>query len=942
MCLLSPKAAAALLRCADAVSPEVGAATCAGIDREAGLRAGLGLDDAALWLDRLAEHTRQPHFAMLAGRYLVEEALDWKPRRRVGDRFRPPARGLALFLHRVTQLQVGGTFHLVRQDAPFSAIVALETRGRPLSTCLQNYWLGILEAFPTPWQQPYARVAPTPVSAPAAHAVTDDTLSRCHRTAFELNWSAAPQSMRVFSLACSTAIGVVLAVATWYGAAGLGLGVRATLAVGPALTFAWLVYTCCGLLGRLATSDALSEQQRASLVKAMEEVRQRFDESQRLSALLREYLDSSAQQTVFPYADGRDSGLTGDTVGGVRPGTRTIELGSWIRSLVEEVRHRYLAPPGLIHFRQPAEPVWVRGDADQLRYVAKFVLRQLTEKGPDALDIELEVSLQGCAVLIDVAVQPSRMLAPSERAKLRTDGWTTLAAVPLPKTSSLNNEIVNPDLTRAYLESCGGKLIGPETRTARGQGCVGFRVELRRGAAPERPASPPGVAPLSAGDAPQERERQVSVEMSIEEIRAATAKQSVPSDALESPRLSALAAERLQDAAETLFESVSVLVVAPEQRLRRLIRRTLEGRFHVKTCHDADTALSVAAQIFPDVMVVDMSHPALVHSELPARFAAMGARFSRSPVVALTEEAQLAGSLEYLQSGIGDVLRIPFHPEELHLRVRGLVRAKLWERQLFLAYRDLEGQKAEIEEDLELARSFQQSLLGDQARWKRLGIAVRYEPMLAVGGDLVDVGERAAGAVRIFVADATDHGVQAALRTASIASFYRRVTWGSSRGPARVMQQLNREMLLFGGPQMTCSAACIELERHGERTLIRVSAAGDVGLALASAAGKSRMLPLKAGLPLGILEESSYAEVTFDLDDAGYLTIFSDGLIEQPNAAGVTFLEGRMPAALNAMARVADVDESVSILSAHLEAFRGVLPARDDVVIVAATLAKGR
>ncbi len=936
---LSPKAVTALLRCADAVSPDAAEANYWNIDPACGLKSGLGLDHAALWLDHLAEHTRHPHFAALAGRHLVETALEWKPRQRMGDRFKPPTRGLEAFLQRVNRLQIGGIFRLVSRDGPFSAVVVLEVQAGALPACLHEYWIGMLEAFPAFWQLPYARV--TSASVPRQQK---GGASPQPQLGFAVTWSAEPQSTRLFSRACASAMGVVLALAIWFSADGLDTGVRAALALVPAGMLAWLVATCCVLLGRLSVSDTINAQQRVSLVRAMDEVRRRFDESERFAALLRERLDETAVPVRALDRAGSIDILAPKSPGEDSTNARAypIDLGAWIRALVDEVRHRCLVPPGLVHFRLPPEPVWARVDADRLRYIAKFVLRQIIQDAPDELDIQLELSLQGCAVIVDIEVQPAPSSTRAMRGEARADGWTTLGALPVSKTSSLSNELVNPELAQAYMRNFGGQIFGPERRPKHGYECLGFRIELRRHDAPVAPGLLQGAQPALDGERAARREGQESVEMSLDEIRALTDKQEVPSAGAESPQLSALAAERLQDVAESLLQSVSVLVVAPDQRLRRLIRRTLEQHFHVKTCHDAEAALDVASQMFPDLMVVDMSRPSLIQSQLLPRFAALGARFARSPVVALTEEDHLASSLEYLRSGSGDVLRIPFHPEELVLRVRGLVRAKLWERQLFLAYRDLEAQKAEIEEDLALARSFQRSLLGDQARWKQLGVAVRYEPMLAVGGDLVDVGDRGSGAVRLFVADATDHGVQAALRTASIASFYRRVTRGGTKGPARVMQQLNREMLLFGGAQMTCSAACIELERSGARTMIRVSAAGDVGLALACAAGQSRPLPLRAGLPLGILEEAVYVEVAFDVEDAGYLTVFSDGLTEQPNAQDVTFLEARMPAALDAMARAEDAQQAVAVLSAHFEAFRGVTPPRDDVVIVAAQLAKGR
>src|SRR6185436_18140879 len=138
----------------------------------------------------------------------------------------------------------------------------------------------------------------------------------------------------------------------------------------------------------------------------------------------------------------------------------------------------------------------------------------------------------------------------------------------------------------------------------------------------------------------------------------------------------------------------------------------------------------------------------------------------------------------------------------------------------------LEQRDAEVREDLEEARAFQQLILPAMPSDSRLEFAALYHPTAEVGGDIYDVFELEPGHIRVFMADARGHGVQAALRTILLRSDYERVR-RDREGPGTVLAQLNQRIVArYPGMHLQCTAACVDVfpdPRGGAR--IRYAAA---------------------------------------------------------------------------------------------------------------------
>src|ERR1700712_924714 len=117
---------------------------------------------------------------------------------------------------------------------------------------------------------------------------------------------------------------------------------------------------------------------------------------------------------------------------------------------------------------------------------------------------------------------------------------------------------------------------------------------------------------------------------------------------------------------------VRALVVDDEPTLAELLSMALRYEsWDVRTAHDGLTALRVARDFKPDVVVLDVMLPDLDGLEVLRR---LHADFPSLPVLFLTAKDSVEDRIAGLTAGGDDYVTKPFSLEELVARLRGLMR----------------------------------------------------------------------------------------------------------------------------------------------------------------------------------------------------------------------------------------------------------------------------
>ena len=266
------------------------------------------------------------------------------------------------------------------------------------------------------------------------------------------------------------------------------------------------------------------------------------------------------------------------------------------------------------------------------------------------------------------------------------------------------------------------------------------------------------------------------------------------------------------------------------------------------------------------------------------------------------------------------------------LTFRDVTQLKRIEAELAATWRKLEEKDALLTADLTEAQTFQQRILPTNLAVPGVDMEVIYRPLGLVGGDLYDFHVMEDGRLRLFVADATGHGVQAALATMVIKSEYESAKRAQS--DAEVLAGLNdRVAARYRDCKMlfTAVSATVDLAKG----VLSCAVGGHPPPLVRSGSGVSaQWRELEgAGAFLGWMPAVTFADVTTPFAPGDALHLFSDGAIEQTNTAHEQFGYDRLVAALDAAAR--EGRSAAAELRRRLDAFSGSAPTDDDFTYVA-------
>lgn len=132
------------------------------------------------------------------------------------------------------------------------------------------------------------------------------------------------------------------------------------------------------------------------------------------------------------------------------------------------------------------------------------------------------------------------------------------------------------------------------------------------------------------------------------------------------------AALRPSSQAELAAEAAHLLVVDDDARLRALLQRFLADQgFRVTTAADAAAARGVLASMAFDLVVLDVMLPGESGLDLVQALREEG---NAVPVLMLTARGGPDDRVAGFEGGADDYLAKPFHPRELSLRIRGILR----------------------------------------------------------------------------------------------------------------------------------------------------------------------------------------------------------------------------------------------------------------------------
>ncbi|OHD69603.1 MAG: hypothetical protein A2W19_00940 [Spirochaetes bacterium RBG_16_49_21] len=351
---------------------------------------------------------------------------------------------------------------------------------------------------------------------------------------------------------------------------------------------------------------------------------------------------------------------------------------------------------------------------------------------------------------------------------------------------------------------------------------------------------------------------------------------------------------------KTKYPSATLLAVDDDLINMKVLENICRSAgYNLLTAATGPEALTLIERNQIDLVLLDLMLPGMSGYEVCQRIRGMG-KDRYVPVIILTARDHLGDLVQGFETGANDYITKPFRRRELLSRIENQLAIKqLLDMEKSIST-DLRKEKDSvtgllqksigikestlqmfewdkiIKEDLDVARAFQLKLMTHENDIAGIESHICYRPLLEVGGDLYDIFELEPGVVRVFLADATGHGITASLNTVKILSEYASLK-KSAGSPQEAMSLLNQRFTKYLGNYMiifTCLVADINLKR----STLTIASAGLPGQYLFN---PSIVTPIKAQNPiLGVSEKIAYTEDTYDFGRGDILFLYTDGLFE--------------------------------------------------------------
>ena len=208
----------------------------------------------------------------------------------------------------------------------------------------------------------------------------------------------------------------------------------------------------------------------------------------------------------------------------------------------------------------------------------------------------------------------------------------------------------------------------------------------------------------------------------------------------------------------------------------------------------------------------------------------------------------------------------------------------------------LDERNRALEKEIGLAREIQQALQperiprrvwhGESGVERSAQFYHVYRPSVGVAGDCFHVFSVGESAVGMLICDVMGHGVRAALIASMLRGLMEQVA-GLADTPALLLSSLNRQLhTIFSKANITMFASACYLYLDLKTGRLTLSGAGHPAPIVVPHNGEAFLPPLPRSPALGLVEHAMYREYELHPEPGMKVMLYTDGLIEAPNAAG--------------------------------------------------------
>jgi len=365
-----------------------------------------------------------------------------------------------------------------------------------------------------------------------------------------------------------------------------------------------------------------------------------------------------------------------------------------------------------------------------------------------------------------------------------------------------------------------------------------------------------------------------------------------------------------------------------------VVKGLLAPKYIVKVAISGPMALKIVEKQAPDLILLDIMMPDMNGYEVCKRLKA-NPDTQDIPVIFLTAMDQTADESSGFDLGAADYITKPVNPPILEARVKTHLALKRSMDDLHKAYSIIKIQKDRMEEELNIGRNIQMSMVPLQfpafPDRDEFDLHALLKPAREVGGDFYDFFLISENELCVVVGDVSGKGVPAALFMAVTRTMIKTCA-ADDTSPASIMTRVN-DTLSTDNPECMFVTLFLGVCNVKSGEFIYTNA-GHNPPYIKRASGEIECIDQLHGPIAGAVGGVSYKQGKLGLKKGDLLYMFTDGVSEAMDIDSNLYGEQRIIDHLSGMdgnePRIA-VDGS----GALVEKFAGEAPQSDDITVLA-------
>ena len=369
----------------------------------------------------------------------------------------------------------------------------------------------------------------------------------------------------------------------------------------------------------------------------------------------------------------------------------------------------------------------------------------------------------------------------------------------------------------------------------------------------------------------------------------------------------------------------TILIVDDNPVNLQVLLRTLDGRgYRLLVAKDGRTALEIARQVQPDLVLLDVLMPDVGGFEV-CRTLKADPNLRDAPVIFLSALGDVSDKVAGLSLGAVDYITKPIQPEEVIARVDVHLNRHLLERELRRA-------NLRLNRELAGAAEMQRLILPPTLpHTDRVHFAAHYQTSRYAGGDYYDVLPLPDGRFGVITLDVSGHGAPAAIVMAMMRTLVHTYP-GVPQAPDGMLRHIHRHFAFLGETSVYATAIFAIVDPvHGS---MQIACAGHP-LPLRYRPGVGvEALACEATTPLLLRDLEDVPCVEHDLRPGDRVLFFTDGITDRESPSGESYDVSRLSDSL-ARTGAHAVDAAIPAIVSDVEAFAdGLEPVDDNTLLL--------